>query len=578
MVLELLEQGRLANIGIVAAGVVDPDAEAPAMQLARDRGIATLADLEEGLGLPDLELIVELTGSDEVLDRVRRAAPAGIRVIDHGMARVVWEQEKVALDRAQLQDILDAIPDMVVVLDDEARIVRVNHRFERVTGKLRDRVLRRPVREVFDEEGARGWSRELGELFEKVMTTGQPASVVRRMTTRTGAGAHYKITADPIFNKDLEIVRVVESAREITEMVWLKRDAEEAAHLFQQITDAVHGLVTVKNLAGEYQMVNPWTAKVLGVPREEMIGKTAADLLPKEAAEIVERHDRETLEKGRRHVSEEVVTIDGVRRAFFSERLPLRDYKGDVVGVCCVSQDQTRRRQLQQDLIQTERLAAIGKLAAGVAHEINNPLSGILTFAQDLMMEADPDDPNRKDYELIVNETLRCRRIVRELLEFSRQRSPRRRLVDASDLIAGVLPMIERQASFHNVEIEVSIADDLPALHVDPRQVQQILLNLVINARDAMEASGKVEVAWEASEDGREVILSVRDTGCGIPEDLRTQIFEPFFSTKGEQGNGLGLTAVHNVVERHGGRIELESEVGVGTTFRITLPAARKRA
>jgi two-component system NtrC family sensor kinase len=305
-----------------------------------------------------------------------------------------------------------------------------------------------------------------------------------------------------------------------------------------------------------------------------MIGKTAADLFPRETADLIGRLDRETLERGARHVSEEVVTVGGKERTLVSERFPLTDYKGEVVGICCVSQDQTRRRQLQRELIQTERLAAIGKLAAGVAHEINNPLSGILTFAQDLLLEASPDDPAREDYELIVNETLRCRRIVRDLLEYSRQKKPKRRPVGLGELVSRVLRLVERQASFHNVRFEVAIDERLPDVDADPQQMQQVLLNLVINARDAMQSSGTIRIAGTTAEAGRSVALAVADTGCGIPANQIDQIFEPFYSTKGEQGHGLGLTAVRNVIERHGGRIEVESEEGRGTTFHVILPAA----
>lgn len=590
--LRLVEQGRLEFLGIEVAAVVDVDPQAPAMRYAERRGWQTLTHLEDGLSLPGLELIIELTGSDDVLGKVCQRAPPGVRVIDHVLARVFWDLEEVASDlrgelrartdlqtridrdRLHLQHILDALPDLVIVLDQNRNVTRVNQTFERVTGKLRDAALGLPIRDVFEPAVEEDWSEELALLWEDVTTHGRPASLVRVKRTRSGREGHFQISASPIFDEDLEIVRVVISAREITEQVMLKRETEESARSFKQIIDAVHGLITIKDVEGRYQVVNPWTEQVVGIPREQMIGRTAADLFPPDAAAVIHANDQETLRMGGRHVSEEIVTIDGVEHIFVSERLPLTDYKGDMVGVCCVSQDQTHRRQLQQELVQTERLAAIGTLAAGVAHELNNPLSGILAFAQDLMLEAAEDDPAKADYELIVNETLRCRRIVRELLEFARQKTLKRRRVPLTELVARVLPLVERQASFHNIEFEVTLPDDLPPLRADPQQVQQILLNLVINARDAMEASGVIRIAGAATDGGHMVELSVSDSGCGIPEEQLETIFEPFHSTKGEQGHGLGLTAVHSVVERHGGRIEVESRVGAGTTFRVILPAA----
>jgi two-component system NtrC family sensor kinase len=303
-----------------------------------------------------------------------------------------------------------------------------------------------------------------------------------------------------------------------------------------------------------------------------MIGRTAADLFSAEAAEVIRALDQEVLARGH-HVSDEVLEIGGKRRFLVSERLPLTDYKGDVVGICCVSQDQTRRRQLQRELVRTEQLAAVGRLAAGVAHELNNPLSGILTFAEDLLLEADEDDPVRKDYEVIVNETLRCRRIVRDLLEFSRQKSLDREWIQINDVVSRVLMMVERQASFHNIEFQVELQEDLPKIHADPHKIHQALLNLVINAKDSMKSSGEIAIRSAVASDGA-VQVSVADAGCGIPEDRIDEIFEPFFSSKGEEGYGLGLAAVRTIVEQHEGQVEVQSQVGAGSTFRIILPVS----
>jgi two-component system NtrC family sensor kinase len=213
-------------------------------------------------------------------------------------------------------------------------------------------------------------------------------------------------------------------------------------------------------------------------------------------------------------------------------------------------------------------------LSAGVAHELNNPLSGILTFAEDLLLETAPDDPKRADYEVILNETMRCRKIVRELLEFSRQKTPKRERMQVNSVVKRVLQMVERQASFHNIVFLTELDEHLPDASIDPHQIQQAILNLVINARDAMKACGEIGIRSEIAENGHSIALTVSDTGCGIPESQLGEIFEPFFSTKAEQGHGLGLAAVLSVVERHGGRVEVDSKVGEGSTFRLVLPSA----
>jgi PAS domain S-box-containing protein len=367
---------------------------------------------------------------------------------------------------------------------------------------------------------------------------------------------------------------MVQTATDITEQVLQKRETEESARRFQQIVKAVRGIVAIKDLQGRYQLINPRGEKAYGIDREDMIGRTASELFPKRIAEVIEANDQLALAEGENHVAEEILTLGGKERVLVSERFPLTDYKGGITGLCLVGRDLSRRRQLQTELIQTERLAAIGKLAAGVAHELNNPLSGILAFSQDLLLEAEPDDSNREDYEIIVNETLRCRRIVRDLLEFSRQKPPERQRVQLNFVVSQVLPMVERQASFHNIRFVLELEDELPDVYVDPHQIQQVLLNLVINARDAMDACGTITISGRAVDSGSSVEMSVTDTGCGIPEERLNDIFEPFYSTKGSKGHGLGLAAVQNVVEQHDGKIEVHSEVDAGTTFRFTLPAA----
>jgi len=588
-VLELFEQGKLRFLDLEILAVVDIDPDAPGIRFARRRGWTTLNSVEQALALPDLGLVIELTGLDDVLAEIHHHVPPGVRVMDHVMARVFWDlgdveenlrreldektalQAKVDQDRRQLQDILDAVPDMVVELDREMRIVRVNEGFERITGKLRNGVRGLTIRDVFTRANGEHWAEELARLFEEVTTFGRPVTVTHSRHTGSGREVHFQITANPLFDKDLKIRRVVETAREITERITLKRETEESARRFQQIIDSVHGVVTIKDLDGRYQVVNPWTEQVVGLSRKEMIGKTAADLFPREAAEAIQEQDRQTLAKGGRHVAEEVLRIGGRTKILASERLPLTDYKGDVVGVCCVSQDQTRRRQLQRQMMRTEQLAAVGKLAAGVAHELNNPLSGILTFAEDLMSQAEGNDPARGDYEIIVNETLRCRRIVRDLLEFARQKTPSRRWIQVNDVVTRVVRLVERQASFHNIEFDIELQESLPEIRADPDKVHQALLNLVINARDSMKACGDITVGT-ASDDENMIQIFVTDHGCGISEDEIDEIFEPFFSKKGEEGYGLGLAAVRTIVEQHEGRVEVQSRVGSGSTFRVLLP------
>jgi len=230
----------------------------------------------------------------------------------------------------------------------------------------------------------------------------------------------------------------------------------------------------------------------------------------------------------------------------------------------------------QQSLIQSERLISMGKLAAGVAHEINNPLTGILSYAEDLVESAAPSDPRRKDYEVILNQALRCRRIVRSLLDFSRQDAPKLAASDVGGLIDRAVEVVARQAAFRDIVFERQLDPDLPILHVDSVQIEQVLLNLILNAQQAMPSGGRIVLGARRNGEDR-VELSVQDGGGGIPPGIRPRIFEPFFSTKGGRTDGLGLAVCLGIVQQHGGTIEVESELGRGTTFRVTLPLTQSR-
>ncbi len=270
--------------------------------------------------------------------------------------------------------------------------------------------------------------------------------------------------------------------------------------------------------------------------------------------------------------------LSGIRRVASGDlkhRIPTRtsDEFGELARSFNAMSEQLAA--IQQRLIQSERLISMGKLAAGVAHEINNPLTGILAYAEDLKEDAEPSDPRRKDYEVIVHEALRCRQIVHSLLDFARQDASSFVRVLAGDLIEKALNVFARQAAFRNIAFERRIEDGLPAIEVDPTQIQQVLVNLIVNAQQAMPDGGTIVLAADRSDEGNKVEFLVKDQGHGISKEIRSRIFDPFFSTKGGETDGLGLAVCFGIVHQHGGTIDFHSEPGSGTTFRVLLPFAR---
>ncbi|MBU0639439.1 MAG: cache domain-containing protein [Planctomycetes bacterium] len=229
--------------------------------------------------------------------------------------------------------------------------------------------------------------------------------------------------------------------------------------------------------------------------------------------------------------------------------------------------------KVQAEMARTERLASVGQLAAGVAHEINNPLGGILTFASLVLEDLPPDSPMREDVEEIVRQTRRCRKIVTGLLEFSRQGEPQMAPANINQVVSQTLGLVEKQAIFHNIQIVRKFDPEMPETVIDESHMQQVFMNILLNACDAMEQRGTLTVETGHDASKKTVFTRFTDTGCGIPKEILGSIFDPFFTTKDPgKGTGLGMAVAYGIVTGHGGRLEVDSEVGKGTTFTITIP------
>jgi two-component system, NtrC family, sensor kinase len=228
-------------------------------------------------------------------------------------------------------------------------------------------------------------------------------------------------------------------------------------------------------------------------------------------------------------------------------------------------------KSIQDQLVQTEKLAGIGRLAAGVAHEINNPLTGILTNSSLMLEDLPEEDPRRDDLKVIVDETLRCRKIVKGLLDFARQSPPQKQLVSLNGVIEDVITLVRNQANFRNIRIDLKLDQSVPQIFADRDQIRQVVLNIVLNAADAMPGGGEFNIRSSSYAEDGFIELSFRDTGEGIPADVKEKLFEPFVTTK-KSGTGLGLSIAYGIIERHKGKIAVESAAGKGTTFRIILP------
>jgi len=237
-------------------------------------------------------------------------------------------------------------------------------------------------------------------------------------------------------------------------------------------------------------------------------------------------------------------------------------------------EEKTRElRRAQAHLVHIEKMASLGKLSAIVAHEINNPLTSVLSLSMLLRNETAGDDSRRQDLNIIVEETTRCRDIVRSLLDFARERPPEKRVVDVHQVLRDTLILATRYEGVERLQIVEAFSDERLLVNVDPRQLQQVFTNIVTNAAEASEPDSTFTIATDEDSSGGFVQVQFIDTGKGIPRPDLARVFQPFFTTKGaRKGTGLGLSVSLGIVQRHGGTIEIDSEEGAGTTVTVLLP------
>jgi signal transduction histidine kinase len=232
-------------------------------------------------------------------------------------------------------------------------------------------------------------------------------------------------------------------------------------------------------------------------------------------------------------------------------------------------------KETQQELLQKEKLASMGQLAAGVAHELNNPLATILLYANVVYKETPEGNPHRNDLQMVISETNRCKVIVRNLLDFARQNQVMAQPTNLNELLQRLVGEQRKDPRFGNTQFVLQLDPGVPPIEADPLQLQQVFINLLNNAVEAMEGKGggTVTVTTQVAPFGQGVRISIADSGAGISEENRAKLFTPFFTTKPVgKGTGLGLAIVYGIVKMHRGQIQVQSEEGKGTTFTITLP------
>ena len=397
------------------------------------------------------------------------------------------------------------------------------------------------------------------------------------------AGATDYILKDRVIRLGPAVIEALERARQ-------RQELRRQERLLRQIIDANPSLIFVKDWEGRFVLVNQATAQVYGTSVDELVGKTDADF-NSNADEVSHflRDDREVMSSGRpKLIAEERVTNPTSRetRWFQTIKVPLRLPDDDVPKLLGVATEITERKRLEEQLLQSQKMEAIGQLAGGVAHDFNNILTAIVGYTDLLAAEFGSGNRHLEDLEEIRKAARRAAALTRQLLSFSRKQVIEPRIIDVNGVVQNLDKMLRSLLS-ENIELTTHLAEPLDSARADPNQVEQVIMNLAINARDAMPEGGKltIETGNATLDDtyaaqhisvipGAYVMLAVTDTGTGMDEDTQSRIFEPFFTTKPVgRGTGLGLSTVYGIVKQSGGNIWLYSEPGKGTTFKVYLPA-----
>ena len=391
--------------------------------------------------------------------------------------------------------------------------------------------------------------------------------------------------------------RLIEAATQMAAMsvnlsahyeITLNNSVNEAREEHRKFTEAVLDALPVSLYVvdRDYRIVT-WNRHrevgVLGIPRDMAIGRDVFDVLEKYPQGRVREEFERAFRTGRiERIEQQTTADDGTTRHWMVSKVPMKNADGgDVTHVITVGEDVTVRVEAIHAINRAEKLAAVGRLAAGVVHEINNPLATIAACAEALEQRIDEGafetsesaDDLTEYLGLIKSEAFRCKNITTDLLDFSRIRAGERTPVDVGDIVRSAANLISHQKRGNGISQDLDIDSDLPSVSADGGQIQQAVIALATNGIDAMPNGGKLK--FRAFAKGNRVIIEVEDTGAGIPQENVSKIFEPFFTTKEVGcGTGLGLAVCYGIISEHGGRLSVRSTVGKGTTVSIFLPGS----
>jgi histidine kinase len=606
---ELLSMTRAdpRRLNLEVVGVADPDPDSPGLCLARELGVPLVVDdYHEFFVRNDIEMVIELTGQTEVRDEIFRSLPPHIHIVDHHASRFFWDlfaraqesrelrrhtESQVRAERNRLKNILDSLPYEILVIDRDYRVDLANRTYLENNQLELDQVVGQVCHEL-PHKTKPPCDLQNGKCpHAESLTAGKSISTVVSRKDERGRERFASVSAAPLRDAGGEIQGVVEAIRDITERTEIHRKLlQKEAQLTEtrrRLNDTLansRDIIFVLDADGRLLTFNQGAIRSLGFGVGEVLGRPAASLAvePEAMEALLETTRREGHATGYeiklRSKSGDTVVCNLGLTAYGEAGATA----AEIIGI---GRDITTRVRLQEEVFRKEQLAAIGKMAAGVAHEINNPLAVIDTIAGYVEETVAAERDSLKDdlvhgltqsMERLRHQVKRAMSITHSLLGFVRKSRGGLQRVDLAALLGESLDLLAPDIKQGAVEVHRSFAEGLPQPVTDPMLLQQIIVNLLTNAVDAMEERGReasrLEVGTtDLGADG--VAFYVEDNGVGIPPEAQAKIFDLFQTSKPlGKGTGIGLAIVLDIVKRLGGDIDVASRPGEGSRFTVKLP------
>ena len=488
-----------------------------------------------------------------------------------------------------LNNILQSMEGGVLTIDKNARITSFNRSAEEITGFKQEEVLNKECSKVLQSEICEDFC-----PLKEILEMGKPVFNYEIMIkTKTRDKIPVNIAASPLRSSNNEIIGMVENFRDLTKHkgLWGRlREERNKAQLYLNIAGVI---IVAINEKGIVSLINKKGCAVLGYQEHEIIGENWFHLCVPEKNREKRIKTFKKVMKGEQQEVEDyenvILTKSGEERIIAWHNTTLEDENGHIFGTLSSGEDITKRKETEEELIQSEKMVSLGQLAASVVHEVNNPLAGIMVYVKLFQKKYKENkiqvESTGRQLQKIEKELDRTTRIIKNLLTFARQSEPSMRPIDINKALEAALLLVGNQINLENIGLEKNFDPQLPQVLADFDKIEQVLLNIILNAIQAMPEGGNLTIATSVAKGIRigdtkkdTVRIDIKDTGIGIPKENLQKLFTPFFTTKEKgKGVGLGLSVVHGIIGKHKGKIEVESEQDAGTTFSIYLEVMNEK-